>query len=763
MERTRRIARIITIFSVAAIAMACGSGGGGGAAPAPAPAPPAAAPQVGNAPGSRAVAVGANVQFSVSALGTAPFTYQWRRNGADIAGATAAAYSLTAALTDDGARFAVVITNPAGSVVSSDAILNVHPTPQPAVTCTGVLPPFSIARDAGATVGKAAGAAVAGCQGGALTALRWSQTAGGLVPLLSDKTQAISFEPPTAGAYSFRADFIDAAETARFATFDFTAAAAAAGSRVTVRADHAVREGGNVSLRAWPTPAAGDAVQSITWSQLSGPAVPIDTSDPLRALFVAPAINVDTALVFRATLRTTQGQVDSDDAYVLVENHTQAPNANEYVFGGEHVSRVYAFRSASPYASALQRCVYDSQSQWQGAGKNTCTLATLPFLGQETGGNEPTVAQIMNRVLVSHDWMGAVFEEFISRSDAVDIRRLFNGVTAVVIGAQVRPSFYYALTGAIYLDADNFWRTAEERDVINEAPDFRSDFDRDLNYTGLWRYTLNNNSVFVFFSPTARVSRTVDYLVYETGWLMYHELAHAGDFLPPSTRASLNSAMTAWDNISPRFAAQQLPSDDLARMHPLASNEMRALAQVKFFGDTASAAQRAYTPPQVGAFFSVDRATDEYNYSTTREDIAMVFEEFMMAHRHGVRRDVAVTSKFQPGMTGSDLVVAWGSRGRVGEASIKPRAQLAVQNVAPWILMADANAANNLAAPIPMRVGDSWTGNLVLPSPLSDRAGGLALRLAASAAEDAWLLERALGHPGTRRGQWTTSERRLRR
>ncbi len=762
MERTRRIARIITIFSVAAISAACGSGGGGGAAP-PAPAPPAAAPLVSNAPGSRAVAVGANVQFSVSALGTDPFTYQWRRNGVDIAGATAATYSLTAALSDDGARFAVVIANVVGSVVSSDAILNVHQTPVAAITCTGVLPPFSIARDASAIVGKAAGAAVAGCQGGALTALGWSQTAGSPVPLLSDKTQAITFEPPSTGTYTFRVDFIDAQGTARFETFNITAAAAGAGSRVTVRADHAVREGGNVSLRAWPTAAAGDAVQSITWSQVSGPAVSIDTSDPLRALFVAPAINVDTALVFRATLRTTQGQTDSDDVYVLVENHTQAPNANEYVFGGEHVSRVFGYRNTSPYASALQRCVYDTQLQWQGGGKNTCTLATLPFLGQETGGNEPTVAQIMNRVVVSHDWMGAVFEEFVGRSDAVDIRRLLSGVTAVVIGAQVRPSFYYGLTGAIYLDADNFWRSAEERDVINEAPDFRSDFDRDLNYTGLWRYTLNNNSVFVFFSPTARVSRSVDYLVYEAGWLMYHELAHAGDFLPPSTRASLNSAMTAWDNISPRFAAQQLPSDDLARMHPLASNEMRALARVKFFGDTASAAQRAYTPMQVGALFSADRATDEYNYSTTREDIAMVFEEFMMVHRHGVRRDVAVTSKFRPGMTGSDLIVAWGSRGRVGETNIKPRAQLAVQNVAPWILAADANAVNSLAAPIPMRVGDSWTGNLALPSPLSDGAGGLSLRPPSLAAQDAWLLERALGHPGTRRGQWTALERRLRR
>src|SRR5262249_29413693 len=157
-----------------------------------------------------------------------------------------------------------------------------------------------------------------------------------------------------------------------------------------------------------------------------------------------------------------------------------------------------------------------------------CALSVLPFLAQETGGSEPSVAQIMDRVVVSHDWMGAAFEQFINRSDMTDVRRLLNGVTAIVIGAHVRPSFYYSLTGAIYLDADNFWRSPEERDAIDEAPDFRSDFDRDLGYSGVWRYVLNGNNIFQFFSPTSRINRTDDYLVFESAWLLYHELGHAG-------------------------------------------------------------------------------------------------------------------------------------------------------------------------------------------------------------------------------------------
>jgi hypothetical protein len=143
---------------------------------------------------------------------------------------------------------------------------------------------------------------------------------------------------------------------------------------------------------------------------------------------------------------------------------------------------------------------------------------------------------------------------------------------------------------------------------------------------------------------------------------------------------------------------------------------MFALAQVKFFGVAATDAQKAYTPRQVGDFFRVDRATDEYNYSippgsgaASREDVAMLFEEFMMSLRHGARRDVGMTTKFRPGMTGSDLIVAWGQRGRVTDPAVKPRIVQVLGELAPWIA---ASTVDGLPAPIPLREGVSWTANL---------------------------------------------------
>jgi hypothetical protein len=228
--------------------------------------------------------------------------------------------------------------------------------------------------------------------------------------------------------------------------------------------------------------------------------------------------------------------------------------------------------------------------------------------------------------------------------------------------------------------------------------------------------------------------------------------------MPPAARASLNSSLSAWGNISPRYQANQLPSDLMSASFPLQSAQLAGLAQVKFFGATANATQRAYTPNDVASFFAADRATDEYNYSNSREDLAMTFEEFMMMRNHVWRRDVAITDKIGPATTSGTLIVRFGQRGRIGEATIKPRARFAVGEIAPWVNLMEVD---NLPAPIPMRAGDSWASNLIVPAPPGGMAGPLALRTPLDFATDRALLMRSLS--GNRGGHWTPNERWLKR
>jgi hypothetical protein len=63
------------------------------------------------------------------ASGTGPFTYQWRRNGTPISGATARTYNtLATTAADNGAVFSVIVTGPNGPLTSNNATLNVDST-----------------------------------------------------------------------------------------------------------------------------------------------------------------------------------------------------------------------------------------------------------------------------------------------------------------------------------------------------------------------------------------------------------------------------------------------------------------------------------------------------------------------------------------------------------------------------------------------------------------------------------------------------------
>ncbi len=84
------------------------------------------APSITSNPANRTVSVGQPASFSVAASGTAPLTYQWQRNGANIANATSSTYtvqSTTAA--DNGATFRAVVSNNWGSATSNSATLTV--------------------------------------------------------------------------------------------------------------------------------------------------------------------------------------------------------------------------------------------------------------------------------------------------------------------------------------------------------------------------------------------------------------------------------------------------------------------------------------------------------------------------------------------------------------------------------------------------------------------------------------------------------------
>jgi hypothetical protein len=80
-------------------------------------------------PTSRTVCAGASASFTVTATGPAPITYQWRKNGTDIAGATAATYSIAATVAGDAGAYTCVVGSPCGPTTSQTANLTVNASP----------------------------------------------------------------------------------------------------------------------------------------------------------------------------------------------------------------------------------------------------------------------------------------------------------------------------------------------------------------------------------------------------------------------------------------------------------------------------------------------------------------------------------------------------------------------------------------------------------------------------------------------------------
>ena len=92
------------------------------------------APTVTISPSTVVEAAGGNVAFTATARGSAPLTYQWRKDGTDISGATTDTLFLANVQTAQNGSYTCLVANAVGSALSPAATLNVvatFPLPDP--------------------------------------------------------------------------------------------------------------------------------------------------------------------------------------------------------------------------------------------------------------------------------------------------------------------------------------------------------------------------------------------------------------------------------------------------------------------------------------------------------------------------------------------------------------------------------------------------------------------------------------------------------
>jgi hypothetical protein len=367
--------------------------------------------------------------------------------------------------------------------------------------------------------------------------------------------------------------------------------------------------------------------------------------------------------------------------------------------GGSSDNKIAPLYDVYPYSSSPDANL-NCALQLSDNPESSCRLEKLPLIGTQT--TNPSKQDIKNRLLVSHDWMGSRFMQLLDEMPD-DIRLMLRSVTAIVIADNIRPSFYTTQTAAIYLDPKNLWLTDSEENTTSDAGDFRSGFSNALNFTSLSRYLRPDGSA--AYIPE---SRTLDDLTFPLARLLYHELAHANTFLPPSTHKKINPQHRVFEAVED-FLSQNA-GVQIKNSLPLQSETMKELAYVMYRGETATDDLKSLSATQVGDAMASDRASDDYAYVPFRddifyEDVAMLFEELMAKYHFDHDREIAYANASNS-IYCEPYILQWGQTGRIGDSNVKEAARITVKALIPELDL--DTFIDNLDAPLQTSVGINW-------------------------------------------------------
>ncbi|WP_318468121.1 hypothetical protein [Photobacterium leiognathi] len=295
--------------------------------------------------------------------------------------------------------------------------------------------------------------------------------------------------------------------------------------------------------------------------------------------------------------------------------------------------------------------------------RESCLLEQFPPLGVEK--NTPLmISDIEQRLFVSHPWMAESFLSVLSTLPS-SLLPLFRSVSAIVIADDIRPSFYSANTATIYIDPRYLWRDEEEWLTILPKDDFRDQFQANVSFLAV-RQNVDSAGIPVqwisdIFSAR-NTTRTIEQLQPALFRLLVHELAHANDLLPPSVLSSLSPKRTIYQNITATTPLNQSLYEQLPLQDALLFN----MADVLYQGASPSDAVSELTAAQAGAHFETEGASDLYSYSNRREDLAMLFQSYMMHEHWGLQDQFLFLSQNEQMTEGCERYsVEWGQTGRM--------------------------------------------------------------------------------------------------
>ncbi len=316
-------------------------------------------PSILSHPSSATVVLGKGGTLAVSVSGSEPITYQWRKDGSPIAGATGNVFALTSVQTTDAGSYSVVATNPAGSVVSNPATLTVQ---SPVVLLTqplslGVIPGTNATFSVTAT-------------GSSPITYQWRKDGTPIAGATNASYTVSNAQSANGGAYDVVLNNPVGSVTSQSATLTvFTAPA------VTTDPSNQTVTAGNTAT--FQVAASGSAPLGYQWRK-AGVNIPGATGS---SLVIANAQASDEAL-YSVVITNAAGSATSTSATLTVQNRPVilTPPASLSVKAGQPASM-------SVTASGTAPLTY----QWRKAGANitgaTSSTFSIPAAAETDAGN----------------------------------------------------------------------------------------------------------------------------------------------------------------------------------------------------------------------------------------------------------------------------------------------------------------------------------------------------------------------------------------
>jgi len=354
-------------------------------------------------------------------------------------------------------------------------------------------------------------------------------------------------------------------------------------------------------------------------------------------------------VAFLAIFQAACSSSSSEGEFVVIKPVVPLEQQQPLAFA---VSKPY--NTNSNHKDVLKKC-------FEATDGAECTFNELPLIGQSV--ISPQISDIMDRVVVSHDWMGVRFEQLLSQLSS-EALVLFKPVAVIYIGSENDGVGYNAGAAKLEIDPELLWLTADEKTALASSGGASgvssNDTRDDLNFRFRYHYIKNGLALNSKESDSERAfSDIFDSFAID----IYSQLAFAADYFPASVYSDDQLLVTPrmiFDENSNQPIITTPLYDDESLSAP--TSHLYPIARIYYDDEPASDLYKTFTAADAGLAYDGDGKPRLSSYLSERGDMRALFSLGMLKYKH----DVSLNVLFYNGMkSNSETTIGYGLRNRI--------------------------------------------------------------------------------------------------